>query len=354
MYVQDSWKIARGLTITTGLRYSLDPPIYEANGYQTTPNIPLGDWFNMRGALAAQGKPQSLAPKVAFDLSTKPGGRDLYPYHKKNFAPRFALAYSPQGNDGLSKFLFGGPGKTSIRAGWGMFYDLFGQALIRQFDSTELGFSPLLRNPASASPLTAPRFTGFYDVPLALFPAAPKGGFPQTYPDLEAITNSIDDTLKAPYTMNMNFSIGREFKGGFFIQGSYVGRQSRRSLIGDDLAMPTNLRDPASGMTYFDAAKLLSQYTFANVPVKNVQKIPFWENLWPAAAGNGLTATQAIYSAYKDTGGDFTTALYTIDAIDGVCDPACSIFGPNAIFSSQYSSLAAFRSRGHGNYHAMQ
>ena len=57
------------------------------------------------------------------------------------------------------------------------------------------------------------------------------GGFPQAAPELFAITNSIDDTLQAPYTMNMNFSIGREFGHGFFVQGAYVGRLSRRSLI---------------------------------------------------------------------------------------------------------------------------
>ena len=111
MYLQDSWKVTRSLTITAGLRYSLNPPVYEANGYQTSPSTPLGDWFNIRGALAAEGKPQSLAPPISFDLSSKPGGRDIYPYHQKNFAPRIAIAYSPDGTSGLSKFLFGGPGQ---------------------------------------------------------------------------------------------------------------------------------------------------------------------------------------------------------------------------------------------------
>lgn len=350
MYAQDSWKVTRSFTITAGVRYSLDPPVHEANGFQTSPKMPLGDWFNLRGALAEQGKPQSLAPPVEFDLTSN-GGRPIYPYHKKNFAPRLAIAYSPQGSDGLSKFLFGGPGKTAIRAGWGMFYDLFGQGIIRQYDSSALGFSTNINNPANASALTAPRFTGFYNVPTDQLPAAPPGGFPQTYPDVQAITNGIDDTLKAPYTMNMDFSIGREFKGGFFVQGSFVGRQSRRSLVSDDLAMPTNLKDPKSGMTYFEAARQLSLYTFANTPVEQVPQIPFWENLWPAAAGNGLTATQGIYQQYLDTGGDFTTALYGID-IDP-CSP-CSIYGPFAMFNSQYSSLYSLRSRGHGNYYGMQ
>src|SRR5260370_42247860 len=94
--------------------------------------------------------------------------------------------------------------------------------------------------------------------------------------------------------MNMNSSIGREFGGVFFVQGSYVGRQSRRSLISDDIAMPTNLKDPKSGLTYFEAAKILSQNVFANTPVEDIQPIPFWEDLWPAAADNALTATQGV------------------------------------------------------------
>ncbi len=151
--------------------------------------------------------------------------------------------------------------------------------------------------------------------------------------------------------MNMDFSVGREFKGGFFVQGSYVGRLSRRSLISDDIAMPTNLKDSKSGMTYFEAAKILSLDAFNNVPVNKVGKIPFWENLWPAAAGGGLTATQGVYQQFLDTGGDFTTALYNLDV--DPCSP-CSIFGPFAMFNSQYSSLYSLRSRGGGNYHAMQ
>ena len=90
---------------------------------------------------------------------------------------------------------------------------------------------------------------------------------------------------------------------------------------------------------------------FNNVPVNKVGKIPFWENLWPAAAGGGLTATQGIYQQFLDTGGDFTTALYNLDV--DPCSP-CSIFGPFAMFNSQYSSLYSLRSRGGGNYHAMQ
>ena len=259
------------------------PPIYEANGQQTTATPSLGEWFYTRANLAAAGLPQSLAGPISYNLANGPLGKDLYPNHLKNFAPRLAVAYSPQGSGGLSKFLFGGPGRTSIRAGWAMFYDLFGQPLAQTYSNSALGFSTSLSNPSSGlTSITAPRFTGFYAIPGGLLPAAPKGGFPQVAPNLFAITNSIDDTLKPPYTMNMDFSIGREFGHGLYIQAAYVGRLSRRSLINNDLAMPTNLKDPKSGQTYFQAASA--------VQVNNLNKIPAASSL---PSRSGKTSTRA-------------------------------------------------------------
>ena len=40
------------------------------------------------------------------------------------FAPRIGLAWSPNKSDGLLGKIIGGPGKTSIRAGFGMFYSV--------------------------------------------------------------------------------------------------------------------------------------------------------------------------------------------------------------------------------------
>ncbi len=359
MFAQDSWRVTRGLTVTGGVRWSLDPPPTESNGYMTSANVSLGDWFDLRGALAAAGKPQSLAPAITYNLSSATGGRSFYPNHKKNFAPRIALAYSPQGSDGLSKFLFGGPGRTSIRAGYALFYDLIAQGLVTGVDAGAFGFSTKLTNPASASATVAPRFTDFFGLPTSspYYLAAPKGGFPQTYPNIFAITGGLDDSLRQPYTENFDFSIGREFKGGFFVQVPYLVRFFPRPPADDDLSMPTNLVDTKSGMTYNQAAGLLSQYTFANTPVANVPKIAYWENLWPAAASSTLSATQRIYQQYLATGGDFTTALSKIDGedtLDGTCQPACSIFGPYAIFNPQYGSLSTLRSIGYGNYNAMQ
>lgn len=357
-YVQDSWKVTRGLTVTAGLRLSITPPVYEANGNQTSTNVPLGDWFRLRGLLAASGQSQSLAPAIALQLAGTPGGRGLYAT-QRDFSPRLALAYSPQGDGGLSRWLFGGPGKTSIRAGYGLFYDLFGQGLIRDFDASALGFSTQFTPPPSPnSPLssvaTAPRYTGFYDLPVSALPPAPKGGFPQIYPNALAVTNSVDRAIQSPYTVNIDFSIGREFSHGLFVQGTYVARLSRRSLARVDLSMPTNLRDLKSGQTYFQAAQALSKAARAGVDPSKVGPVPFFEDLFPGYAGGGQTATQAIYANYfVPFVYNETTALQLLDYSGSGCSP-CSILGPNALYSPQFAALSALSSIGYGNYNAMQ
>ena len=357
-YVQDTWKVSRALTVTLGLRYSLMPPIFEANGEQLSPSIPIGDWFDRRGGLAAQGKSQMEAGRISF-IPKSQGGRDLYPYHKKNFAPRLALAYSPQGTGGLSKFLFGGPGKTSIRAGWGMYYDLFGSGLMRTYDATAFGLSTSISNPSATQTVaSAPRFTAIDQVPTSILLPAPPAKFPAVYPDAFSITNGLDDTIRPPYTMNMNVSVGRELAGGWFFQGSYVGRLSRRSLIRRDAAMPTDMKDPKSGQSYFQAATILARQAVASVPVTSVEKVPFWENLYSKAATATRTATQVAYSRFTANLWDWTSALYDLDtgAGQGGCQAAnrCSDLGPYAFYHPQFSYLSVFSSVAGGNYHGGQ
>ncbi len=360
-YAQDTWRITRALTFTYGIRHSLMPAVYEANGQQTTAIPSLANqWMAQRLGLANVGAPQSLVTPVKYVLAndTADGGKGLYPDQLKNFAPRVSLAYSPQGNSGLSKFLFGGPGKTSIRAGWGMFYDLFGQPLAQLYASDALGFSTGLSNPANSFvSATSPRYTGFYNIPAGLLPLPPPGGFPQVQPNIFQITNSIDDQLRAPYTLNTNFSIGREFSHGLFIQGSFVQRLSRRSLAQRDVAEPTNLIDPKSGQSFYQAAQILGTLALSNnlagAPVSSVPKIPFFEDLFPGLANpaKNLTASQGAYQVYQNFAPDMTSALQQIDQ---ACNPSCSIYGPYALFNAQYSALGTWSSIGHGNYNAMQ
>ena len=351
-FVQDSWKVSRGLTVTAGLRLSVLPAMWETNGFQTSSNVSLSEWFNQRGGLAEQGKPQSLTTPLAFNLSDSSNGTPLYPT-LHNFAPRVALAYSPQSSSGLLGKVLGGPGKSSIRAGFGMYYDLFGQSLIRIADATALGFSTQLRNPGTQTPTSSPRYISLNELPGGLLPAAPKGGFPQVAPNVYATASGLDRDLQAPYSMNMNFSLGRDLPGGFHLEGSYVGRLSRKSLTGDDVGLYTNLVDPKSKQSYFQAANAMQNYVRAKTPVSAMAPIPFFENIFPGYAGAGLTATQKISSYWAANPNSDTTALQVIDASATKCSP-CSIYGADALYSPQYAALTAYRTRGTGAYHAAQ
>ena len=282
-----------------------------------------------------------------------PSASPLYPYHKKNFAPRLALAYSPRADSGISRLLFGGPGRTSIRAGWGMYYDALGNSLILRSDSGGLGLSSSTSVASVFDERTGPRFTGLFDIPASVVGPPTKYTFPIQAPNNFAYggnNSNIDSQIRPPYTMNLSFSIGREFKHGLFMQGSYVGRLSRRSLAQTDPATPLNLRDAASGTSYYEAATQLAQLVKAKTPVANVPKIPFWENLWNGSGS--LTGTQVVYNQFLRYAPDYVTA---IEQLDRLCGQNClGKLGPFTFFDRQFASITTWRSIAGGNYHAMQ
>ena len=86
------------------------------------------------------------------------------------------MAFSPQARNGFLAKLFGGPGKTSIRAGAGLFYNSFGMGMIQMLDRNAFGLSTSLTQLAFTL-ATAPRFSGLSDIPAAgLLPPPPGGG----------------------------------------------------------------------------------------------------------------------------------------------------------------------------------
>ncbi len=352
-YGQDTWKVSRSLTLSMGLRYLLAPPVRETNGVQVSLNQKLSEWAGLRYWLGNQGRPQSEVPPLVYVAASDPRGSPIYPFHKKNLAPRFSIAWSPSSDLSWVRWLTGGPGRTSIRAGFGVFYDQLGQPIMATLSNVaSFGLSSSITNSAGTlSSVTAPRFTSPFDIPAQLIRPAPPGGLPQEAPRIQALISNADQGLRYPYSMNMNLSVGREFKGGLFIQGAYVGRLARSSLLNRDLALHTDLKDNASGVTYIQAARDMLALWRRNVPVNQVAPIPYWENLWPGAAGNGLTATQAIYNVFRAYNVDTSAVTYDIDIN---CAPSCSRFGPFSLFNEQVATYNAYTTDGRGNYHAMQ
>lgn len=113
LFGQDSWHATSNLTVNFGLRWEFSTPWSEKyNGIQTLvpglqskvfPGSPTGWVFP-----GDPGIPSTLAPT-----------------RYNNFAPRVGIAYAPSFDSGILKAVFGGPGQSSIRVGYGLFYSTF-------------------------------------------------------------------------------------------------------------------------------------------------------------------------------------------------------------------------------------
>lgn len=95
IYGQDTWKAARHLTLTYGLRWEINSPTSANRG------------FAMLFAVTGADNPATLA--------LAPQGTPLYKTTYNNFAPRIGLAYQLSQRQGK---------ETILSGGFGVFYDL--------------------------------------------------------------------------------------------------------------------------------------------------------------------------------------------------------------------------------------
>lgn len=380
-YAQDSYRLKPNLTVTLGVRHSLLETPYDVNGQQVAPTIDLHQWFEHRAIAAKQGLGNQ--PEFSFTPSGQSrGGKPYWPMNKDNFAPRFSIAYSPGLQQGIWKSLFGGPGKTSIRAGIGMYYDHFGEGIVDGF--SQFGSFGLTSTQAAPSniltPDDAPRYLGRTSVPVNILPSPNSSvSYPATPPDNPNTTgftfnsNGIDGSLKTPYSIAMDLSVQRQLQGGFTFEAAYVGRRGKHLLQQLDLAAATDLVDPKSGMDYFTAAKLMTQFALAHGQDKNavIPRIPYFEDLFPTAAANGFSATQDIYTGSggsancpsgfrwanrpgREIGAPFRLGLLATQLAHGGGSPVCFNLPPIPFWDPQFSSLMAWSSIGISNYDAGQ
>jgi Carboxypeptidase regulatory-like domain len=392
MYAQDSWKVKPNLTVTFGLRYMLSSPPWETNGIQVSPNVNLSDWFNQRATGMLQGIPSSEAPRLSFNLAGPANGKPgFYNWNKKDFGPRVAVAWSPNGSEGLWKSLFGGPGKTTIRAGAGIVYDRLGPALLATFDqSGSFGLSSELTNTGGLeTPGIAPRIaglTGLSNIPTfdlagnRLFAQSPGGSFPQTFPSgLNGDTGSyavyfgMDNNLKTPYSYTLDFSVGRDLGHNVTLEVSYVGRLSHRLLSQEDVASPLDLVDPKIKTDYFTAVTALAKLYRQGVPTNSITPAmvgptaQYWNDMIQASpagyslfcsGGSTASTLQAMYDLFSCFSFNETTALQGLDQGWGLTDPSgnslYAVGGPYSFVDPQFAALYSWRSIGTAAYHALQ
>ena len=398
LYAQDVWKIKPSLTLTLGLRYSLFSPPWETNGLEATTTEPLSNWFNTRGQNMTQGIGSYADAPLTFDWSGpanggKPG---YYNYDYKDFGPRVALAWSPSADSGLLKTLFGGAGRSSIRAGFGIVYDRLGESIVDTFDQSggSFGLLDVLTNSAGIqSPALAPRIQNMNVIPTTdtggntLFAPVPPA-LPTPFPNIFAGDNlspygfaiawGNDNHLKSPYSQTIDLSFSRELPSGFSIEAAYVGRLSHHLLAQEDMAMPLNLTDPKTKITYFQAVDALAKiYRGQNPPSATsltAQQLgptaQYWADIMPPVVNGGAYSlfcsgggTQNAYQAAYDLFGCFsqneTTSLFIWDLF-GLSDANIAnqsyypTNNPGSYWNGQYSSLYAWRTIGNAAYNAME
>ncbi|MGA2904827.1 MAG: TonB-dependent receptor [Candidatus Korobacteraceae bacterium] len=229
LFAQDAWRARPNLTLTYGLRWDRIEPWYEKNnaisafvaGQTSTvfPGAPAGIVFP-----TDPGVPRTLAP---------PGNLD--------FAPRIGLAYSP--NAGADTFLgkvFGGPGQTGIRAGYGIYYEAI-EALSIGILAGNAPFGITYTSPAP--PLFATPFitasTGQFlgqPFPVALATGSVSSSNPNAninWSQFEPISGipGYATTNRIPYVEEYMLSIERQLGRNTVLSASYVGNQGHRLLV---------------------------------------------------------------------------------------------------------------------------
>jgi Carboxypeptidase regulatory-like domain/TonB-dependent Receptor Plug Domain len=239
-YLQDSWKVTRRLTIEMGVRYNYIPPFYNQLGNTSTflpslfdprkaPAISQADGSITPGTgdpyngLAAFGSAFPDKAKGRITAASDPSlqrlfaglSRGAYDTNYADVGPRFGFAYDPFGR-----------GQTSVRGGFGIFYDRTP--------------TNVLINPSGNPPfnVTSSIFDGNID--------NPSGGTERNFP---SNLTMLPRSLKTPSVISYNVGVQQQLPGHVILDVGYVGNLGRhiaRTININQLPVGTRLNPPAS------------------------------------------------------------------------------------------------------------
>jgi hypothetical protein len=230
VFAQDSFKLKPNFTVNAGLRWDVTQPFWEKNN-----ELNVINWG--QNSTVFPGAP------TGWVFPGDPGiSKTIAPTRYNNFAPRLGLAYSPGFHDGAMGKVFGGPGKTSIRAAFGLYYIAvedqpgswtiadapFGNFFSDGNTYLEEPFKDVLidNDPGQRFPVSAPRPGQKLDWSKFL----PIHGSP-----VVALNNV------TPMVMHWNFTIQRELPKSIILTTGYVGTRGRHLLAAEE----SNIASPA-------------------------------------------------------------------------------------------------------------
>jgi hypothetical protein len=220
-YAQDDWKVRKNLTLYYGVRYSFFGSPIDKNGRLT--NFDAALWNpaaapRVTGAgnrVAEAGKnfcngliinTQNFAtgpPSFNCTPTPSPWGKHVYHASKKDFAPRVGLAWDPFGK-----------GTTSVRTGYGMYYDQYSAS------ATEL---IIAQNPPFQETCTV---NG-----VAFNNPVPGGSCTVTAAVAASSLRGVQPVLDTPYVQQWSLDIQHQFSSKFIATLGYYGSEGTH-LIG--------------------------------------------------------------------------------------------------------------------------
>ncbi len=262
-YIQDDWKVTPHLTVNLGVRYSYFPAPSDSNNTLNNfdpllfnhANVPLINPANgnfvagqgitpatyVNGIIFPAGTACANAQKLA-PVTCSPYGSIVNPNSNNNWGPRVGFAWDPHGN-----------GKTSIRGGYGIYYDRSLNGLWEQNAFTE---PPLVQS----TTITYTTYDSF-DHPLGGTTSVPLG--PAHF------DTSGSPTFKVPSYQDWNFSIEREILPNTVFQIAYVGTKGTHLLGEIEANQPTLAVRQANPTVNVNAIRPYLGYSYMKDRVPN-------------------------------------------------------------------------------------
>ncbi len=294
-YFADTWRMTPALTLSYGLQYQWNTPPKDEFDRQTLlafkdtkELIDPQEYLQLKEAAAERG--EIYNPDIAYIPVAELGGRGVFKVNRKNFSPRFSVAWQPSFTSGLLGRVFG-ERKTVIRGGYSLLYDRFNTVSSVVVPMLGVGFAQTLtiRRPLNAAGQNfRAGIDGAIPVPVntaVTSPVAPAKPFGET------LSFTVDPNISDPYNHAVDFTVQRELPGNLLIEVGYIGRFARNLYQNVNLnSAPIFHKDKASGQRFAEAFDAVANALRGSRPVTAQ---PWFENQLFAGATSFLASAFA-------------------------------------------------------------